>query len=1299
MSGYLGNSRVVIDHYDVSTQADIQHTAVSYESEDEALSRLFGRGRRGTPSYSKQDILEQYCISDRGLGALEQDRRSLFSCLSMQQASPCSNRTSLLTVCVRQKVPSDENLQDIVRRYPAGYDPYYKRLRYPWIGSQPVSDIYSYNEESDCSYFRKRSRIDPRKYTWMPSDDESVRLERPRSLLDQYNPATLPPPPPPAITRPKHVSFARSHTMTSFDDTSVSFVTSPYQNVRMSRSQERLLGLRRSVDPLPPITRQPTSSDNVASLEKLKRVPASMKSQATQTEACLGRKPILPGKVHFNPWPLNRASMVSQAAQTNGILINGRKLLKSYSEIGGGRFNTICKDTFPKEPFVTHDPLCRTQSDEPPRSPFVVTTPPHLTKEIKEEESPLHSHQIQMAHESETSDESESNLQEEIIIDFEPRFSSSSPIEIVPKKTLQKTLSDGEILLDQRRLIKEEIFQTKTVSSLSHENLKDQSDSDGFVPYFRNSPIRNEGVFRKLQDSVYSSISDTCEGIGLPTQDSIEEEFHETLIYKGRYLRRSGSSTSDDILEDRCGRKPERLLSLEDESVVPVFERKPSPFTSNDSLANDVRDHSDGIWNESQVTVLQVDSGTENGTGLSSSEITSLSAPAATTSIQLLTPSTRRKNLLLQHLQRSSMDIDALDEESIDTTQIQPELPKICKESAQHISPKTPEYKNQQFLTAHPIHKQPPPLTKKRPVEQKPESPLPAVVPELPLARTDSGKTNTDISESTTTTDDYITATSGTDSSKKSVSNREAAVKVHSSAVIHDGSSFESASSIYGQAKSDVFGDDMVVPSFSPPLILEETCTELKVVVCSRGGSAPEPSSPSPSSSSGSYSLDGSCSATSPQKPAVPSSRRVPSVSEDERSARYSSSGYYESPLDDEPTWKSDRLGRASDEKNQKKKKITVEITKHQKWDEKPSTSEKQRPSSKHTKKTDDEQSLTKDLLKVNGKVKRTRTRTRSPLQSQRRSQQSKRSPSSLRTSPSTEQSGFEKSNHDKKFSVTSDDSSSGLCGEKVPSGQASPRKREKKMRDIGRKKSISRSPVGSKTRRKEDEKPSSLPGSLPRRKSGVQVSSSEKNLNSSKTTLSPRSVSPADSPTSKRRLSHSKTSPETTRLKALSAESLRSVSPGSDSVFYSDPSSQAATSEHQVHCLHCGKEVDIVTTDDPDRRSSRSGSQADIVQPPAGFADSPRSKHVSGKLYKKFEKRFRSEERQAERRHHRHRFDARAKKNVREVAHGRSLAPNHMLVIAKATIAKTAFHPPCSPDVAPSDYRHFAKLKEILAR
>lgn len=92
-----------------------------------------------------------------------------------------------------------------------------------------------------------------------------------------------------------------------------------------------------------------------------------------------------------------------------------------------------------------------------------------------------------------------------------------------------------------------------------------------------------------------------------------------------------------------------------------------SPFASSDSLTNDVtRDHSDGIWNESQATVLQADT------------------------LALLTPSSRRRHLLLlQHQQRSSMDTEALDVEEVEVEPCPPS-PRIRLEPATPVQPLTP---------------------------------------------------------------------------------------------------------------------------------------------------------------------------------------------------------------------------------------------------------------------------------------------------------------------------------------------------------------------------------------------------------------------------------------------------------------------------------------------------------------------------------------------------------------------------------------------------------------------------------
>jgi len=84
-----------------------------------------------------------------------------------------------------------------------------------------------------------------------------------------------------------------------------------------------------------------------------------------------------------------------------------------------------------------------------------------------------------------------------------------------------------------------------------------------------------------------------------------------------------------------------------------------------------------------------------------------------------------------------------------------------------------------------------------------------------------------------------------------------------------------------------------------------------------------------------------------------------------------------------------------------------------------------------------------------------------------------------------------------------------------------------------------------------------------------------------------------------------------------VSAESLRSISPGSDSVFYSDPSNRASSSPK---CTRCSNEVNGDFTNDTNSET------VDIVKPPKGFGDSPEEPPTV--TIKKSTKRYRSEER-----------------------------------------------------------------------
>lgn len=63
--------------------------------------------------------------------------------------------------------------------------------------------------------------------------------------------------------------------------------------------------------------------------------------------------------------------MVSQGAQTNGDKNNARRLMKSYSEVGGQFGATATTTAGGTTNAESHEPLQRTQSEEPPRYPIL----------------------------------------------------------------------------------------------------------------------------------------------------------------------------------------------------------------------------------------------------------------------------------------------------------------------------------------------------------------------------------------------------------------------------------------------------------------------------------------------------------------------------------------------------------------------------------------------------------------------------------------------------------------------------------------------------------------------------------------------------------------------------------------------------------------------------------------------------------------------------------------------------------------------------------------------------------------
>ncbi|KAK1122088.1 hypothetical protein K0M31_009928 [Melipona bicolor] len=1012
-----------------------------------------------------------------------------------------------------------------------------------------------------------------------------------------------------------------------------------------------------------------------------------MKTQATQTEipaVFRGRVPVT-----LSPRTIHRVKMVSQGAQTNG-LFNGRKLTKSYSEAGqlgtplGGQASAAGKDETEH-----HEPLHRTQSEEPPRSPFLVDTPPpqgHVEQPLTNGDisEPIMVHYPGRQRSVDLDDQ-------EILIDFKPAPVSPDARALLNRMSqttrrflpLQKTLSDGEIRVERRELIGE-----AGEPSYPHTCRRNHQDPWG----------------RTVRATV--QFSSTPEDLSLlrvasPQEDHLEEEFHENLIRRGLFRKRSVSLedgvqglASDDFMLPRslptsptsptAVSAPRRILQSPKDYESPTRPLRQagqicpllfspgtgitgmitSPFASSDSLTNDVtRDHSDGIWNESQATVLQADS------------------------LALLTPSSRRRHLLLlQHQQRSSMDTEALDiEESMES---RPSSPRIRLEPATPIQPLTPStylYKTSgeknivprsEVRAQHHPASTAPHRSISSPIERRPVLETPRVKSEaifnrqlllsvesavtplngrprsgfrrpspgpplsqpqsqsssefgLSLARTDSGgRTNTDLSE-TSTTEDYVTAntstetgtTTGTSATTSSwsrppqTSSAAASASASATATAAEGSSFESASSIYSLARSEA----VVEEPCSPPPILEETEIPFGLEV------PPSPARSTSSSSSGSYDLKDAM--TDPgqeleQQTAPPSGHTSETELDHDEGHRSSSGGYAESPPD--------LRGWTEEERRRRRKTFTLDFLGSAAGIERgaelygenvevsPTPSHRHRPRGKSTS--------ARSPHKNNRKRE---TVQQSTVQVQQSQQQQ------LTRSPQKEDWRVEQT-EDGGHVPTSDDSS---CSHHYHMHHHHHHHMHREGAD-GRHRRTRESPRRKTTgyvsarRRSNEDKNAAITGSLPRRRSRAAD-----DIMCAR--LSPGRYQRSPGHNGQRALIVESQSPEA-RLKALSAESLRSVSPGSDSVFYSEGADQCLTISalDAPHCYHCGREV-----------------SEEIVRPPAGFADSPEghrssaTKHVSGhRLYKKFDKRYRSEDR-GDRRHRRSsagRSDVRAKSEER---------------------------------------------------
>lgn len=196
--------------------------------------------------------------------------------------------------------------------------------------------------------------------------------------------------------------------------------------------------------------------------------------------------------------------------------------------------------------------------------------------------------------ETETDEETDDDEEKEIFIDFKPRISPTpSPSITKKKKKLVKTLSEGEILVDKKK----HHHGTSSAISASEEDLQPSKEiyTDKHLHY-ADTPIRDEDIFNVENFLNVSPDSSTT-----------------VSRYSRESFRKRSVSLEDPLADDEIpkpvSKTSKTARSAPDSPCPDELSVQQNSFPSTDSLVNDItRDHSDGIWNESQATVLQANS-------------------------------------------------------------------------------------------------------------------------------------------------------------------------------------------------------------------------------------------------------------------------------------------------------------------------------------------------------------------------------------------------------------------------------------------------------------------------------------------------------------------------------------------------------------------------------------------------------------------------------------------------------------------------------------------------------------------